>query len=105
MSGNQMRVLNVKVPDELRDQCEAAAKLAGSPSLSQWLREALEAGATAEMAAAARADRAKVVESLGISGTQGRISSSGCVHPTPAHRSTPEAVVCGLCQAVVKWLL
>ena len=111
-----MKLLNVKVPQELRDLIEQAVAVSGAPNQSDWVREALEAGARVELQqhqaqlASTPTDDGSPTQPPSRSATlgvhrdpNGRVQTSGCVHPPTAHRNTVEAVVCGLCQVVIRW--
>lgn len=102
--------LNLKASPELRDLVERAARAAGARNKSDWMRQALEAGARAELAAEERRAREamkprKPVQTIarGFVEVQGVRRPSGCQHPSTARVDTPEAESCGLCGVVTRW--
>ena len=103
-----MRLLNLKVPDDLRALIEKAAEVSEMPDMSKWAREALEAGARAEIAAHERR------ESVGPNHppsprTEAHgavpVARSSCIHPLPAREQKVTMEVCGLCGAMTRWKL
>lgn len=102
----RMRLLNLKVPDDLRALIERAAEVSEMPDMSKWAREALEAGARAEIAAHERR------ESVGPNHPPSPstddhdaapASRSRCTHPTPARMQQVTMEVCGLCGVMTRW--
>ena len=94
-----MRLLNLRIDDDLRDLVVRAAFVSTFPDLSSWAREALEAGAYRELEAAKRAKEARdAPRKLGL-----HRPFNQCVHPLPARREELEAQVCGLCGVVTRW--
>lgn len=110
-----MKMLNMKVPQSLRDLIDRAVKVSGAASMSEWAREALQAGATQELEAHKRAT-GSLPEDGGSSnpspsrpaprgvhrGSIGRVQRSGCVHPTTARFIGVTEETCTLCGAVVR---
>lgn len=104
----RMRLLNLKVPDDLRTLIERAAEVSDLPDMSKWAREALEAGARAEIAAHERRE-------LGGSNHPPRPSTeahddapasrSRCTHPPTARVQKVTMEVCGLCGTMTRWKL
>lgn len=110
-----MRLLNVKVPDDLRALVAKAAEVSGAPNMSAWAREALEAGATRELAEHTRSTAAPPEDDgsptqpptrpavRGVSrDSNGRVLPSGCQHPPTARWIGVESESCTLCGAVVR---
>lgn len=93
-------MLNIRVDEWLDDLIGKAAGLAGAASKSEWAREALEAGARRELAAA-DARRQEILAGARLGG--GFVPRSGvCRHPTTARTDTLLAEVCALCGAVTR---
>lgn len=102
-----LRLLNVKVTEELRSLITTATELSGMRSMSEWMREALEAGARQEIAGHQR-QASQRLTTAALNGTATRrlgmsVGPAGCSHPLPAREQTVEAEVCGLCGAVTRW--
>lgn len=97
------RMVNMKVDDELYGLIERARKASGM-SRSDWMREALEAGAHRDLRATGRSvEGGPTLTTVG--GRQlGRthVESEKCLHPLPARHPMPGQIVCGVCEAVVR---
>lgn len=104
-----LRLLNVKVTEDLRTLITRATELSGMRSMSEWMREALEAGARQEIAGHERQVQQRLTQarSLGVVHTTLGMSppTLDCTHPTPARQRTVEAEVCGICGSVTRWLI
>lgn len=109
MVDEPMKVLNCRVPESTRDLVAKAAELAGSANMSVWMREALEAGARTEIAAAEARHRTVEASSGQQQGLhQSRLglrvlSSPSCVHPTTARIQNVESESCGICGTITRW--
>lgn len=90
-----MHLLNVKVDDDTRSLIEAAVALSGFPTRSEWMREALIAGANREIAEAQR-------RSVGQHARLGMRWGRGCTHPPTAIWIGIVEDVCTLCGTVVR---
>ena len=110
-----MKLLNVRVSEDLAGLIEDAVKVSGSPTRSDWCREALQAGATRELAAydaqqrRTRSDPASPThhthdpEIRGVQRhPQGQVERSGCIHPTTARWIGVLKETCTLCGATVR---
>lgn len=96
-----MRLLNLRVDDELRALIEAAVQVSDAKDLSKWARDALEAGARKELAEAVRSLAPVPVRRLGIRGAV-LIYPSGCQHPPQAQYHGVTNVTCLLCGVEVR---
>lgn len=107
MVDGPLRLLNVKVSDDLRALVVQATELSGLRSMSEWMREALEAGARQEIAGHERAgDQQKTRAQAGRPSGRSlgmQVGHVRCTHPSTAREQTVEAEVCSLCSAVVRW--
>ena len=92
----------MRVDQELRDLIEAAVAASERETLSEWARDALEAGARAELAEHLRLVNAPPAAkgSLGFAG--GGIQPSGCQHPPQARWVGVAEISCMLCGQTVR---
>lgn len=110
-----MKLLNVRVDDDLRDLIDRAVAVSDSPDRSAWAREALQAGALRELAAHAALQRrtrsgagsptphSHPAEIRGVSaGSHGQVLTGDCVHPLPARWIGVTTETCTLCGATVR---
>ena len=107
MANQALRMLNVKVTDDLRALITRATELSGMRSMSEWMREALEAGARQEIAGHERLNGQQMTTALVSDVATRSLGMEGpyvqCVHPTTARRQTVEAEICSLCGTVMRW--
>lgn len=95
-----MKVLfNVKVSPELMELIDHAAGLSDAKTKSEWAREALEAGARAEIRRAEQVESGEGPRRLG----GGFVAKRGeCTHPPQGWIRGPFSVICSLCGAKVR---
>lgn len=95
-----MRLLNLRVDENLRTLITLAVCASGRTSMSEWARDALEAGARRELAEQERVTPSPQ-QALGMFGNV-LIHPSGCQHPPQAQYTGVTAVTCLLCGAEVR---
>lgn len=99
MESTRMKVFNVRVTEELMDLVDRAVRKSDM-NQSEWVREALEAGARTELARTRR----RVPEPRSRPGGGWVPVIGRCVHPLPARRRRIGEVYCSLCGTVVRKL-
>lgn len=109
---------NLRLPPALMALVEEATAVSTLPDKSKWGREALEAGARAELAAHQRETGRTPADDESANTAPSRpalrgvhrgfhepASTARCVHPLTAREQKVEAEVCGLCGVVTRWRL
>lgn len=95
----KMQVFNVRVTPELLALVKAAVEASGLDQ-SEWVRDALEAGARSELS---DAERRKAATARGGRLGGGFVTQTGtCVHPLTARKRTRMTVYCGVCSQVLR---